>query len=91
MQRDRAVHGDDECEYYYHSQFQNSFCNHYRSEDNDDFYPTDFNDDFRTYHCLNDYYSTDNIDFCSADDNDDFRNHYDPNDYYSANNIDDFQ
>ena len=41
MQRNRAVHGHNECKCYCYSEFQNGFRNHYRPKDNDHFYPAD--------------------------------------------------
>ncbi len=38
MQRNRAVHGHNECKCYYYGEFQNDFRNHFRPDDNDYFY-----------------------------------------------------
>jgi len=40
MRWNRAVHGHDECKYYYHSQFYDGSCTHYRPDDNN-VYPAD--------------------------------------------------
>ena len=103
MQRNRAVHGHNECKYYYHSEFHNDSCTHNRPDDNDD---------FRTYDNLHDYRSTDaddsvlrsttrdrrhddfrtydNLhDHCSTNDHDDFRTYDSPHDYCSTDDNDD--
>ena len=59
MQRNRAVHGHNECKYHYHSKFHNDSCTHNRPDNNDD---------FRTYDSPHDFCSTDNNDDVCYDD-----------------------